>query len=300
MREVAHLRMIRIRRTALQRRLERARSEYAELVALRIPKNDPGLLALSYVRSRGSKREQSVDLGVSVVRSEVEVQAILRRLRLRDRDEKESRKPIRGGSDLELVGVVVHDNPAECVSPPESEGTWVARIDDRLLPLKAHEPIVEKAPARCAPERRARSHATNEDPRTRHPPHRSSGGRYSIDQSRRTVQRYPPRWMNARRTGSAASPTELESGTKLASAKEFVLFCLRDALTRDVTATDISLDRPLLLRVPDVAALLGVGRSTVYELIAVGELETVHIGRSCRVPLAALEEYVSRLRASAR
>ena len=61
---------------------ERARSEYAELVALRVPKNDPGLLALSHVRSCGSQREQSLDLGVSVVWSEVEVQAILRRLRL--------------------------------------------------------------------------------------------------------------------------------------------------------------------------------------------------------------------------
>ena len=48
---------------------ERARSEYAELVALRVRKNNPGLLALSYVRSRGSQREQSIDLGVSVVRT---------------------------------------------------------------------------------------------------------------------------------------------------------------------------------------------------------------------------------------
>jgi len=99
---------------------------------------------LSHVRSRGSQREQSLDLGVSVVRSEVEVQAILRRLRLRDRHEKESRKPIRGGSDLKLVGVVVHDNPAERFSPPASEGARVARIDDRLLPLEAHEPILEE------------------------------------------------------------------------------------------------------------------------------------------------------------
>lgn len=99
---------------------------------------------MSDVRSRRAQPEQSLDLGVSVVRSEVEVQAILRRLRLRDRHEEESRKPIRGGSDLELLGVVVHDNPAERVSPPESEGTRVARINDRLLPLKAHEPIVEE------------------------------------------------------------------------------------------------------------------------------------------------------------
>jgi hypothetical protein len=107
------------------------------------------LLALSYVHSCGSQRERSLDLGVSVVRSEVEVEAILRRLRLRDRHEKEPRKPIRGGSDLELVGILAHDNPAERVSPPKPEGTRVARVDDRLLPLEAHEPIVEGSCSVC-------------------------------------------------------------------------------------------------------------------------------------------------------
>ena len=54
------------------------------------------------------------------------------------------RHPVRGWSDLELVGVVVHDYPPESLSPPESEGTRVARINDRLLPLEAHEPIVKR------------------------------------------------------------------------------------------------------------------------------------------------------------
>ena len=60
-------------------------------------------------------------------------------------------------------------------------------------------------------------------------------------------------------------------------------------------------DRParLLLKIPDAGAMLGIGRSTVYELIAAGELETVHIGRCCRVPVAAVDEYVRRLRATA-
>lgn len=119
---------------------------------------------MSYVRSRGSQREQSLDLGVSIVRSEVQVQAILRRLRLRDRHEKESRKPVRCGSDLELVGVVVHDNSAERVSPPQSEGTRVARIDDRLFPLEAHEPIVEKPRDWCAQKTRVRGLPRNGHP----------------------------------------------------------------------------------------------------------------------------------------
>ncbi len=55
---------------------------------------------------------------------------------------------------------------------------------------------------------------------------------------------------------------------------------------------------PLLLTVVEAARLLGVGRSTAYELLASGELESVHIGRSRRVPLAAVEEFVTTLRAT--
>jgi len=53
---------------------------------------------------------------------------------------------------------------------------------------------------------------------------------------------------------------------------------------------------PLLLTIFEAAALLAVGRTTVYELIGAGELETVHIGRSVRVPADALEGYVAGLR----
>ncbi len=53
---------------------------------------------------------------------------------------------------------------------------------------------------------------------------------------------------------------------------------------------------PLLVNVRDAAALLGIGRTTVYELIARGELEAVHIRRAVRVPMAAIEEYVAHLR----
>ena len=60
----------------------------------------------------------------------------------------------------------------------------------------------------------------------------------------------------------------------------------------DSTSTD-----PMLLTVRQVAASLGVGRTTVYELIGTGELEVVHIGRSMRVPAAAMTEYVNHLRA---
>jgi excisionase family DNA binding protein len=48
----------------------------------------------------------------------------------------------------------------------------------------------------------------------------------------------------------------------------------------------------LLLRVQDVCRLLDVGRSTVYELIARGELPVIRIGRLVRVPRPALEEWI--------
>jgi excisionase family DNA binding protein len=53
----------------------------------------------------------------------------------------------------------------------------------------------------------------------------------------------------------------------------------------------------LLMTIGDAAVALGIGRSTVYELIAQGQLEVVHVGRSARVPTEALEALVERLRA---
>jgi excisionase family DNA binding protein len=51
------------------------------------------------------------------------------------------------------------------------------------------------------------------------------------------------------------------------------------------------IDGRLLLRLPEVAARLGLGRSTVYELIQRGELPVVRV---VRVPAAALQRWVER------
>lgn len=63
----------------------------------------------------------------------------------------------------------------------------------------------------------------------------------------------------------------------------------------EVARRDIAHQRSLLT-VPQAAALLSIGRTMAYELIATGELEVVHIGRAARVPVAAIEDYVTRLR----
>lgn len=51
----------------------------------------------------------------------------------------------------------------------------------------------------------------------------------------------------------------------------------------------------LLYRVEDAARLLGVGRSTIYGLLAAGELASVKIGRSRRVSRRELDDYVARM-----
>ena len=47
-----------------------------------------------------------------------------------------------------------------------------------------------------------------------------------------------------------------------------------------------------LLTVEDAAEVLAVSRSRAYELIASGELASVSIGRSRRVPVRAIEQFV--------
>jgi excisionase family DNA binding protein len=49
---------------------------------------------------------------------------------------------------------------------------------------------------------------------------------------------------------------------------------------------------PLLLRVEEVAQLLGIARSTVYALIAAGDLPVVRIGRVTRVARHALAGWI--------
>ena len=71
--------------------------------------------------------------------------------------------------------------------------------------------------------------------------------------------------------------------------------------TNDDKRADTTTDSPAhlsaLLTINEAAARLRVGRSTAYELIASGQLEVVHIGRSARVPADAIDQFVQDLRA---
>ena len=49
---------------------------------------------------------------------------------------------------------------------------------------------------------------------------------------------------------------------------------------------------PRLLRATEVADVLGLGRSKVYDMMKRGQLPVVRIGKAIRVPAHALEEWI--------
>jgi excisionase family DNA binding protein len=55
---------------------------------------------------------------------------------------------------------------------------------------------------------------------------------------------------------------------------------------------------PVLLTVAEASETLRLSRSTVYELLGAGQLESVTIGRSRRIPVSALASFVDSLRAA--
>jgi excisionase family DNA binding protein len=50
----------------------------------------------------------------------------------------------------------------------------------------------------------------------------------------------------------------------------------------------------LLVTVPAAAEVLSVARSKVYAMVQAGELPAVRLGKSLRIPVRALTEYVQR------
>lgn len=62
-----------------------------------------------------------------------------------------------------------------------------------------------------------------------------------------------------------------------------------------VETTTMTNPARLLLRPEEAAQALGVGRTTVFELIKAGELRSVKIGNSRRISADALADFVRRL-----
>ncbi len=52
----------------------------------------------------------------------------------------------------------------------------------------------------------------------------------------------------------------------------------------------------LLMNIDEASQILNLGRSKVYELVMRGELQSIKIGRSRRIPRSSIEEFIqSRL-----
>ena len=68
-----------------------------------------------------------------------------------------------------------------------------------------------------------------------------------------------------------------------------------DVASNDQSVRPLGTQDPRLLTVVEVAGVLGVGRSKVYELLYRGELKSVRIGSSRRVRYSDLGDFVRYL-----
>lgn len=52
---------------------------------------------------------------------------------------------------------------------------------------------------------------------------------------------------------------------------------------------------PYVITVPQLARFLGIGRNNAYDLVNRGEIRTVKIGRTIRIPKSALIEFIEHV-----
>lgn len=52
-------------------------------------------------------------------------------------------------------------------------------------------------------------------------------------------------------------------------------------------------DLPLVVKVDDLAPILGIGRNTAYELVRCGQIRSIHNGRKIRDPRDAIVEFIN-------
>lgn len=66
-------------------------------------------------------------------------------------------------------------------------------------------------------------------------------------------------------------------------------------------SVDTAPDEPsLLVRVEEFARLASIGRTKAFAIVGSGEIESVLIGSSRRIPRAAVDAYIERLRTEAK
>lgn len=52
-------------------------------------------------------------------------------------------------------------------------------------------------------------------------------------------------------------------------------------------------DYPIVLRIDDLIEILSIGRNAAYDLIRSGEIRSIRIGKSYRIPRDAVVEYIN-------
>jgi excisionase family DNA binding protein len=53
--------------------------------------------------------------------------------------------------------------------------------------------------------------------------------------------------------------------------------------------------KPILVSVVEVARMLSIGRTAAWELVRKQKIKSVKIGRTRRIPVVAIEDYIERL-----
>ena len=57
---------------------------------------------------------------------------------------------------------------------------------------------------------------------------------------------------------------------------------------------EINLDNlPLVLSVPELATVLGIGRNSAYHLVKTGKIRCIRIGKNIRIPQSALLDFIN-------
>lgn len=64
-----------------------------------------------------------------------------------------------------------------------------------------------------------------------------------------------------------------------------------------MSTTNPSRSEPLVYTIPEAATALRISRTKLYELLDSGEIESIHIGCSRKIPAEDLRIYIDRLRA---
>ena len=68
----------------------------------------------------------------------------------------------------------------------------------------------------------------------------------------------------------------------------------RSAVPEQVVNVNVVPDERMLLTVVEAARRLGIGRSSMYRLLDAGQIRSIHVGRSHRIPVDALVEFVNQ------